>query len=82
MLSLVVLLGLIAVLTAHERRYLGNVARDSLVSMVEGQATMIELSLPEDAQNLELSDLRLDQFDANAMRRFRARSASSEATAR
>ncbi len=71
-LMLVVLLGLVGVVTAHERSYLEDAIRGTLRAMVEGQAGLIALSLPDDAHRLSLSDLEMGQFDADDLLRFRA----------
>ncbi|UCC63251.1 MAG: HAMP domain-containing protein, partial [Anaerolineae bacterium] len=71
-LLLLVLAGLIAAVTTHERGYLEGLARDTLTAMVGGQAGMIELNLPDDAQTLRLDDLPTGQFDVETMLRFRA----------
>ncbi len=66
-------LGLVAVVTAHERNYIRDRAYDMLQAMAEGQATMVELLAPDDAQTLDLETLQIDaQFDANALLRFRS----------
>ncbi|MFZ5918686.1 MAG: FtsX-like permease family protein [Chloroflexota bacterium] len=71
-LVLVLLLGLIAAVTAHERGYLEDWMRQTLAMMVEGQAGFIEMNLPGDTRSLTLADLELGEFDADALLRFRA----------
>lgn len=70
---LIVLVGLIGVVTVHERSCLEDTAHDTLVTVIERQAGMIELYLLEDAQTLSPSDLQMGQFDADEMLRFEAR---------
>ncbi len=75
LLLLVVLASLIQVITAHARNYLVKQMRDSGAAMVGWNATLIEGSLPADAQTIDLNQLAQAQgqsFDADAMLRFRS----------
>ena len=77
LLLLVVLASLIQVVVAHARNYFVNQLRDSGAAMVGWNATMVELSLPPDAQTIDLDQLagqraQGQSFDADAMLRFRS----------
>jgi class 3 adenylate cyclase/cell division protein FtsX len=72
LLLLIVLGGLIGVVTRHERTHLEDQMGEMLLTMVEGQAGMIELTLPADAQTIDLASLQAGQFDADELLRFRA----------
>jgi class 3 adenylate cyclase len=74
-LLLIVLASLIQVVVAHARNYFVNQLRDSASAMVGWNATLIELSLPADAQTINIDQLAQAQgqsFDADAMLRFRS----------
>jgi class 3 adenylate cyclase len=72
LLLLIVLAGLIGVVTRHERIYLEDQMGEMLLTMVDGQAGMIELTLPEGAQTIDLASLQAGQFGADELLRFRA----------
>jgi putative ABC transport system permease protein len=72
LLLLVILTGLIGVVMRHERTYLGDQMGDMLLTMIEGQAGMLEMALPPDAQTVELASLQAGQFGADQLLRFRA----------
>jgi ABC-type antimicrobial peptide transport system permease subunit/class 3 adenylate cyclase len=69
----VVLGSLIAVVTSHAGNYLEARTRDGLAAMLAWNATIVEMGLPADADNLTISNLQSQsQFGAEGMLRFKS----------
>jgi ABC-type antimicrobial peptide transport system permease subunit/class 3 adenylate cyclase len=71
-LMLLILWGLTGTITRHARNYLEDTTADTVTSLVEFNASIIEFSLPADAANLTLDSLQSSSLDADMMLEFRA----------
>ncbi|MCP4535739.1 MAG: FtsX-like permease family protein [Chloroflexi bacterium] len=72
-LMIVVLAGLIGVVTTHARIRIEEQMHDALRTLVTWNAGMIELSLPEDAETLDLNAIQMGQafdFDSDMLLQF------------
>ncbi len=65
-LLLLLMLSLVAAVVGHQERYMDNSARQLTVLMVQSQAQLLELELPDDATTLDLSALG-GQMDAGQL---------------
>ncbi len=70
-LLLLVLGGLTEVVTRHEQNNLEDLLHDTLTTLVEGQASLIELHLPPKAQTLGLTDFQIASFNPEDLLRFK-----------
>ena len=71
-LLILVMGGLTAVVAQHTRTYLEEISLDTFGAMVQANATMLELNLPEDAETLSLDLLEGGNLDAEMFLRFRS----------
>ena len=71
-LLILVMGGLTAVVAQHTRTYLEDLSLETFAAMVQANATMLELNLPEDAETLSLDILEGGNLDADMFLRFRS----------
>ncbi|MCA9976114.1 MAG: ABC transporter permease, partial [Anaerolineales bacterium] len=71
-LMLLVLVGLTGTVTRHARNYLEETTVDTVTTMVEFSASMVEFNLPPDAATLTLDDLQSSSLDASTLLQFRS----------
>ncbi|MCB9445594.1 MAG: FtsX-like permease family protein, partial [Ardenticatenaceae bacterium] len=71
-LMLLVLIGLTATVVRHARNKLEETTIDTVTTMIEFSASMVQFNLPPDAQTLTLEDLQSGNLDAETLLQFRS----------